>query len=53
MSGKDHRRIDGSRRRCTRCGHPQREHHRNARCTVPQCACDNYEQAEDLANRER
>ena len=43
MASKPERRIDGSRRRCLICGHPQAEHRTSERrCTVPKCVCETY-----------
>jgi hypothetical protein len=35
--------IDGGRQRCVDCGHPRREHSNNRSCTVPKCACTDYQ----------
>jgi hypothetical protein len=40
--------IDGGRQRCKDCGHPRREHRRTEQssvhqCTVPKCACAEYQ----------
>jgi len=53
MPGKNTRHVDGSRRRCTRCGHPQLEHHRDEACTVPKCECDSYEPAVERTEQRR
>ncbi len=42
MPTNDRRRVDGSRMRCTGCGHPVAEHRLARKCTVPKCACVAY-----------
>jgi hypothetical protein len=43
MPARHNKRIDGSRRRCQSCGHPQAEHRVMHACTVPRCPCDEYQ----------
>jgi hypothetical protein len=35
--------IDGGRLRCVACGHPRSEHRERVVCTVPKCACRDYQ----------
>ena len=39
--------VDGGRQRCVACGHPRREHRTNTQCTVPKCACTEYQLPKD------
>ena len=41
MKNAERNTHDGSRQRCTGCGHP-REEHRSVDCTVPNCPCPKY-----------
>ena len=39
--------VDGGRQRCVGCGHPKKEHKGGPRCTVPKCACVEYQQPDE------
>jgi len=45
--------IDGGRQRCVVCGHPRVEHRQSLGCTVPKCACDDYQLPDETTQKRR